>query len=234
MSTHSDAETRTAVRSYRTEFTIDEDPIRENGMWLNGRADAIDWTDVVVKGGVAYGAYARNSVVEFRAEQGNLETEDDGPVGDWDDPTAMLTGEWGADQYLSGHAFIRNPSAEIFQEIQLRARWTLRPNHCTGYEFIFRVLDDDASYVEIVRWGGVIGTWESLGRAEGKTVGIKDGDLLEACIVGTTLTATINGRDVLTVTNEVLATGAPGFGFNFGEGDTNVDHGLTDFNADTF
>jgi hypothetical protein len=234
MSTHSDAETRTVVRQYRTEFGTDEDPISENGMWLNGRTDAVDWTDVVVKGGVAYGAYARNSIVEFRAEQGNLESEDAGPVGDWDDPTAMLTGEWGADQYLSGHAFIRNPSPDIFQEVQLRARWTLRPHYCTGYEFIFRVLDGDASYVEIVRWGGAIGTWESLGRAEGKDVGIKDGDLLEARAIGSALTATINGRDVLTVTNDVLATGAPGLGFNFGEGDTNVDHGFTDFEAITY
>lgn len=234
MSQQSDAETRTVVRSYRTEFPLDEDPIRENGMWLNGRTDAIDWTDVYVDGGVAYGAYARNSVVEFRAEQGNLGSEDDEPVGDWDDPTAMLTGEWGADQYLSGHAFIRNPSAEIFQEIQLRARWTLRPHYCTGYEFIFRVLHGDASYVEIVRWGGAIGTWESLGRVEGAEVGIRDGDLLEARAIGTRLTATINGRDVLTVDNDVLATGAPGFGFNFGEGHTNVDHGLTDFEAVTY
>jgi len=234
MSTHSDAETRTPVRSYRTEFPTDEDPIRENGMWLNGLADAIDWTDVVVKEGIAYGAYARNSAAEFRAEQGNLEAEQAAPVGDWDDPTAMLTGEWGADQYLSGTAFIRNPTEEYFQEIQLRARWTLRPKFCTGYEFIFRALDTEAAYVEIVRWGGAIGTWKSLGRAEGSAVGIKDGDFLEACIVGNTLTQTINGRDVLTVTDDVLATGAPGFGFNFGVGHTNVDHGLTSFGADTY
>jgi hypothetical protein len=234
MSTHSDAETRTSVRSYRTDFPTDENPIREGGMWLNGLTDAIDWSDVIVENGVAFGAYARNSAQEFRAEQGNLETEEAAPIGDWDDPTAMLTGEWGADQYLSGTAYIRNPSEEYFQEIQLRARWTLRPNFCTGYEFIFRALDSEASYVEIVRWGGAIGTWESLGRAEGTDVGIKDGDLLEACIVGNTLTATINGSDVLTVTNDVLTTGAPGFGFNFGVGHTNVDHGFTDFSADTY
>jgi hypothetical protein len=234
MSTQSDAETRTVVRSYRTEFPLDEEPISEGGMWLNGLTDAVDWTDVVVKDGVAYGAYARNSAAEFRAEQGNLETEEAAPVGDWDDPTAMLTGEWGADQYLSGTAYIRNPSEEYFQEIQLRARWTLRPHYCTGYEFIFRVLDGDASYVEIVRWGGAIGAWESLGRVEGADVGIKDGDFLEARAIGDTLTATINGRDVLTATNDVLLNGAPGFGFNFGVGHTNVDHGFTDFEAVTY
>jgi len=234
MSTRSDAETRPVVREYRTDFPRDEDPISEGGIWLNGLKDAIDWTDVVVKNGVAYGAYARNSTAEFRAEQGNLESEQAAPVGDWDDPTAALTGEWGPDQYLSGTAYIRNPSEDYFQEIQLRARWTLRPHYCTGYEFIFRVLDGPASYVEIVRWGGAIGTWESLGRVEGPEVGITDGDLLEARAIGTTLTATINGRDVLTVENDVLAEGAPGFGFNFGVGHSNVDHGFTSFEAVTF
>lgn len=234
MSNQSDAETRPVVRSYRTNFEHDEDPIREGGMWLNGLADAVDWTDVVVKDGVAYGAYARNSAAEFRAEQGNLESEQAAPVGDWDDPTAMLTGEWGTDQYLSGVAYIRNPSEEYFQEIQLRARWSLQPHFCTGYEFIFRALDGAASYVEIVRWGGAIGTWESLGRKEGVDVGIKNGDFLEARAIGTTLTATINGRDVLTVENDVLASGAPGFGFNFGVGHTNVDHGFASFEAVTY
>ena len=114
MSTHSDAETRTPVRSYSTEFPHDEAPISENGMWLNGLSDGVDWSDVEVKDGVAYGAYARNSEAEARAEQGNLETAE--ATGDYDDPTAMLTGDWGADQYLSGRVFIRNQTEEYFQE----------------------------------------------------------------------------------------------------------------------
>ena len=51
--------TRKPVRSYSTHFTTDEDPISDGGMWLNGRRDGIDWADVVVGGGVAYGATTR-------------------------------------------------------------------------------------------------------------------------------------------------------------------------------
>src|SRR5262245_3845701 len=90
---------RTATRSYATTFDTDESPISEGGMWLNGKADAISWTDVDVAQGAAIGAYARNSVAEHRAEQGNLEGVATEAVGDYDDPTAVLTGEWGADQY---------------------------------------------------------------------------------------------------------------------------------------
>ena len=42
-----------SVRSYRTSFERDEDPISEGGLWLNGRADGIDWCDVNTRGGLA-------------------------------------------------------------------------------------------------------------------------------------------------------------------------------------
>jgi hypothetical protein len=63
-----------SVRSYSTHFELDEDPIPEGGVWLNGRKDGIDWTDVVAKNRVAYGAVTRMGVAERRAEQGNLES----------------------------------------------------------------------------------------------------------------------------------------------------------------
>jgi hypothetical protein len=88
---------RVAVRSYSTDFELDETPISDRGMWLNGRKDGIDWADVVSHGGVAYGGETRMQAAERRAEQGNLAEADDAadPVGDYDDPTAVLSGEWG-------------------------------------------------------------------------------------------------------------------------------------------
>ena len=38
---------RIPVRSYSTNFELDENPISEGGMWLNGRKDGIDWIDVI-------------------------------------------------------------------------------------------------------------------------------------------------------------------------------------------
>ena len=63
-------ETRTdSVRSYRTRFGQDEDPISEGGIWLNGAADGIDWADVIVRNGVAYGAVTRMQAAERRIER---------------------------------------------------------------------------------------------------------------------------------------------------------------------
>jgi len=69
----------------------------EGGLWLNGRRDGIDWADVVTRNGVAYGEVTRMGVAERRVEQGNLDPSSEGslPEGDYDDPTAVLAGEWG-------------------------------------------------------------------------------------------------------------------------------------------
>src|SRR5262245_34624222 len=100
----------TPVRSYSTEFEGDEDPISEDGMWLNGKADAIDFSDVVVSGGFAHGGPSRMQNLEKRSEQGNLGDEDEAPVGDYDDPTAVLTGEWGPNQHGKATARVTAPT----------------------------------------------------------------------------------------------------------------------------
>ena len=63
----------TVVRSYATSFERDEDPISEGGMWINGRADGIDWIDIISGNGVGYGAVSRMGAAERRGEQGNLD-----------------------------------------------------------------------------------------------------------------------------------------------------------------
>src|SRR5260370_42200458 len=64
--------TRNPVRSYSTRFTTDEDPISGGGMWINGKRDGIDWADVVVRNGVAYGATTRMTEAERRVRHGQL------------------------------------------------------------------------------------------------------------------------------------------------------------------
>ena len=63
---------RTLVRSYSTDFSTDENPVDEDGMWLNGKKDGIDWTDCIVSNGFVHGAPSRMNVLEKRSEQGNL------------------------------------------------------------------------------------------------------------------------------------------------------------------
>jgi hypothetical protein len=223
-------------RSYRTSFDYDEDPISEGDMWLNGKKDGIDWADVITKNGVAYGAVTRMAVAERRVEQGNLDAasgEAGAPEGDYDDPTAVLTGEWGKNQHVKGAVFSRNPTDKYFQEVEIRLRSAISPHICTGYEVFWRCLKTEAGYAEIVRWNGKVGDFTSLTKLVGAQYGVKEGDVVEATIRGNHIQGFINGVEVISATDDVFAGGSPGIGFNFFVGNTNVDHGFTYFEVDT-
>lgn len=229
--------TRTPVRSYSTRFAADEDPISEGGMWLNGKRDGIEWADVIVRNGLAHGAPTMMSVAERRLEQGNLTGADadaGAPEGDYDDPTAVLTGPWGRNQHAKGRVFSRKQTEEYFQEVELRLRSTIALHVCTGYEVFFRCLKTENAYAEIVRWNGPRGDFTSLRKLSGPNYGVQDGDLVEATIDGNVLRGFINGVEVISATDDVYDSGSPGIGFNFFVGDTNVDHGFTFFEVDTY
>jgi hypothetical protein len=230
------AKTRVPVRSYSTRFDKDEDPISEGGMWINGQTDGIDWIDCMTQnGGEVCGKVSRMTVAERRAEQVHDEAGDGSDTaGDYDDPTAVLSGEWGRNQYAKATVFCRNPTDKYFQEVEIRLRSSITPHSCTGYEVFWRALKTDEGYSEIVRWNGAIGDFTSLARKVGTEFGVKDGDVVEASIEGNVLRGFINGVEVISATDDVFANGAPGVGFNFFVSNTNVDHGFTSFEVDTY
>ena len=225
---------RQVVRSYRTDFPTDEDPVSEDGMWLNGKKDAIDWTDCIVSNGFIHGAPSRMNVLEKRSEQGNLGDDEEAPVGDYDDPTSVLSGEWGPNQHGKATAHVENPTEDWFQEVQIRLRHTVQPSSISGYEIFFRCLKGELGYAEIVRWNGAIGDWTSLERRQGPEYGVEDGDVIEASIEGNVITGYINGVEKISTTDDTFDSGAPGVGFNFGVGDTYADHGLSSFEVETY
>jgi hypothetical protein len=225
------------VRSYGTSFKLDETPISEGGIWLNGKKDGIDWADVVSEKGVAHGGKTKMAVAERRAEQGvggATIAPGEMPEGDYDDPTALLTGHWGRNQHAKGTVFSRNQTEEYFQEVELRLRSTLGPHSCTGYEVFWRCLKTENAYAEIVRWNDRIQDFTSLARKTGPACGVKNGDVVEATIVGNVIRSFINGVEVLTATDDVYSSGNPGIGFNFGCADTYVDHGFSSYEVETF
>jgi hypothetical protein len=73
-----------------------------------------------------------------------------------------------------------------------------------------------------------------LRKLSGAHYGVQDGDLVAATIVGNVIKGFINSVEVISATDDVYVAGSPGIGFNFGVGDTNVDHGFTYFEVDTF
>jgi hypothetical protein len=223
-------------RSYRTDFKLDEDPISEGGMWINGKRDGIDWADVITKNGLAYGSVTRMAVAERRVEQGNLDPssgEGGVPEGDYDDPTAVLAGAWGQNQHGQGTVFSKRPTNEYFQEVEIRLRSAISPHVCTGYEVFWRCLKTEDGYAEIVRWNGKVGDFTSLKKLVGPQYGVEHGDVVEATVRGNVIKGFINGVEVISATDGVFTSGSPGIGFNFFVGNTNVDHGFTHFEVDT-
>ena len=57
-----DARRGASVRSYRTSFGLDEDPISEGGIWLNGGEDGLDWPNVGTRNGLAHGAATSSTI----------------------------------------------------------------------------------------------------------------------------------------------------------------------------
>ena len=201
-----------SVESYSTRFQLNEDPISEGGRWINGRKDGNDWYDVITKNGVAYGAVTQ---------------------GDYTDPTALLKGVWGKNQHGKGKVFSRNQTEKYYQEVEIRLRSSLTPQKCTGYEVFWRCLKTPKAYVEIVRWNGKVKDWTSLKKYTGAQYGVKDGDLVEATIIGNVIKGYLNGKEMISVTDDTYKEGSPGIGFNYGVGESNVDFGFTYFEVDS-
>jgi hypothetical protein len=140
----------------------------------------------------------------------------------------------GKEPACEGDSLQQEPDEEYFQEVEIRLRSTLTPHRCTGYEIFFRCLKSDNAYAEIVRWNGKIGDFTSLRKLSGPQYGVRDGDVVEATISGHDIRGFINGVEVISATDDVFGEGSPGIGFNFFVGNTNVDHGFTSFEVDSY
>ena len=206
----------TSVKTYSSNFETDEHPVSEGGIWINGLAEGIDWADCVVSNGRIHGGPTRMNQAEKRAEQATLgagtDDADAAPEGDYDDPTAVIRGEWGRNQYGKGIVAADNPTDEWFQEVEIRLRTVIEPNWCRGYEIFFRALTNELGYAEIVRWNGKIKDWTSLQKHIGPEYGVKTGDVVEATAIGNELKGYINGVEVISATDDVYSDGLPGVG----------------------
>jgi hypothetical protein len=202
-------------RVYATSFPLTENPISENGSWINGQTVGLDWHDVSTTPGLAIGHQSGTS---------------------YSDGTALLTGAWGPTQTVEAVVHTVNPKESCYQEVEMRLRSTLTPGSCTGYEISFKATKSASAYLIIVRWNGALGDFTYLKNSTGAEYGIAEGDTVKATIVGNVITAYLNGVAVGTATDSTYAAGSPGMGFNLETGDascigTNGDYGFTSFKA---
>lgn len=200
-------------RTFTTHFPGTENPISENGKWINGKALGLDWADVETVPGLAFGCQS-------------------GANG-YDDATALLKGNWAANQSATGTVYSRNQrGGNVYEEVEIRLRSSLSPRRCTGYEILFRCLKTSESYAQIVRWNGPLGSFTYLADQKGARVGISNGDVVKATAIGNVITAYINDVQVAQATDGTYSSGNPGMGFFLqGASGVNRDYGFSSFSA---
>lgn len=204
---------------YSTNFPRAENPLSEDGRWLNGDTDGRDWTNVRTTPGLVFGT-----------EIGGTRPDPE----EYDDSTALLSGTWGPNQTTQATVHSVNPNQDdkVWEEVELRLRSSLSPHNCTGYEVMFRCTKIPQAYCNIARWEGPLGKFTYLKKSAGSKYGVKNGDVVKASMIGNVLTVYINGAQMVQLTDDRFKSGNPGIGF-FLQGATGVmgDFGFTSFMA---
>jgi hypothetical protein len=103
-------------RTYAPDFRLKENPITEDGKWINGKVDGLDWCDVATIPGLAFG----------------LESGSRG----YDDPVALLKGNWSSDLTVEATVHSVNQNGGISDEIELRLRSALSAHRATAMKSI--------------------------------------------------------------------------------------------------
>jgi hypothetical protein len=179
--------------TYTTNFPIAENPIAEEGKWINGKAAGLKWADVRTISGLAFGTQSGKS--------------------GYDDSTAILAGTWGPTQTVVATIHLQDPptSSTVFHEVELRLRTRITANRLTGYEVNFSCSANPANfYAEIVRWNGPLGSFTYLKRT---TYHCSDGDVVKATMSGRIIEVFVNDTLLMQSTDNAYATGSPGIGF---------------------
>jgi hypothetical protein len=206
-----------AVDPYTTNFPLTENPISEGGVWLNGKATGLDFSDVRTTAGRAFGTQT-------------------GTGATYADSTAILNGTFGSDQEASGTVFNNDTVGDWHEEVELRLRSTMTPNSSAGYEIEFQARADAGAYCDIVRWNGAYGNYTPLVHASGSQCSLKTGDVIRATVIGNVITAYKNGAVAMQTTDGMFTSGNPGMGFflhNFSQSGNPANSGLTSFSAKT-
>ena len=211
------------VGTYRTTFPAIESPISENTYWTNGQAEGTDWKDMQTTAGLAFGT------------QVNSQT--------FDDSTAVLTGDWGPNQFVQAKVKIVKPcNATDYEEVELRTNSTISAHSITGYEFDYRCGGGARAYAVIVRWNGPFGdfTYIANNGVHGAKYEVHDGDVITAVSqrnnAGCPVLTLLKNSVVLAgpVTDCTYPNGAPGMGMalgSFGGGGVASDYGFSSFMA---
>jgi hypothetical protein len=114
--------------------------------------------------------------------------------------------------------------------VELRLDTTIMANVITGYEVDFSCSANATNfYAEIVRWNGPLGSFIHL---TSTNYHCTSGDQVSATSQDGTITAYVNGVQILQVFDNTYTSGSPGLGFYLqGAPGVNRNYGFTSFGA---
>jgi hypothetical protein len=201
--------------TYTSNFPVTENPISENGKWINGGVAGLRWTNVRTTPGRALGTQSGTDSGKAR----------------YADSTAILAGTWGPNQTVQATVFVANASGAsgVFQEVELRLRTNITPDSITGYEITASVHLTDF-YISVARWNGPLANWTPIGGSVSHPC--VNGDVLKATMIGSTIRVYLNQVQMLQVTDSTYKNGSPGIGvFLQGATGLNANYGFSSFTA---
>lgn len=190
-------------------FTTAENPVFQNGAWVNGGVDGGDWYNMQTTPGKAFGTQITPDVSTI-------------------DNIAHLKATFNANQSAQAPAFKQSgyaPTNSHENGLYLRLNITL--HSATGYEINCPI----AAAAQIVRWNGVLGDFTVLTTSGIGFSGLADGDVVLGTIVGSLITVYLNSVSVLTATDTTWTTGHPGMGAFVRTGGTLGAYGWKSFTA---
>lgn len=189
LSTAATSQASSTTPSYQTTFSDTENPLSQNGKWINGGTTGLDWNNCQSTPGFAFGT------------QPGTQTGDDS--------ICVLSGNWNANQSAQMTVKIKSTSnaSEELEEVWVRT--TIAAHSVTGYEVTCSVSPNDP-FLRLTRWDGPRGDYAVLANA---STGCKNGDVVQAAISGSSITVYKNGTSMLTATDSKYTSGSPGMGF---------------------
>lgn len=214
---------------YGSAFAVSENPISESAHWRNGFTNGLDRCDMRTINGIAHGTQNGNS-------------------GLYDDSVAILTGTWGANQYVEADVYSSNPNTTAFCEVELWVHAQISANRIYGIETNFRCTTS-GSYIGVVRWNGPLGVVGNQASADAAFTqygsnftsfgGVSTGTHIAVQVIGSTHTVYVDGALLVTTDlsslNGTVLQGNPGMGhwyhINGATGTAVTDHGLRNFRA---
>jgi len=215
-----------SANTYTTNFPLTENPISEGGRWLNGNKVGLDWCNVQT---------AQSGATRYALGVPPCSTI-------YADPVAILAGTWGTTQSTSATVFIApGGDGTQYPEVELHTNMTMAAHYITGYEFDCGITAGGSYGMAIVRWNGPLANptnsnngFTYLAHTEANVNSCVNGDKIQGINTGSAINNLQfyrNGALIVQATDHMYTNGAPGIGFNAGEGSTYVQSGLTSFSA---